>query len=87
MVLFGSRRQGDFVLDTVFVVSRGWTYNRHNHRSLPVPALYHNAAIAPLDIPMDFRLYEGATAGDPVGGMFSFFPSPPTCPKVFRGRR
>lgn len=82
VIVFGSRLDGEFVIDTVFVVARSYVYSKRTHRSLPVPELYHNAAIAPLfgggcGDGEEYQLYEGATPADPFAGMFSFFPCLP----------
>ena len=82
MILFGTHRAGEFILDTAFVVAGHFEYSRKTHRSLRVPELYHNAALAPIfagryggnDV---LRLYEGVTPTNPVAGMFSFFPCLP----------
>jgi hypothetical protein len=83
VVLFGSRLGGQFVLDTVFVVEGYVDHNRHNFREvLAGIASPQNMRMTlepwhALDIDMTFRFYVGATAADPVNGMFSFVPCRP----------
>jgi len=80
VVLFGSKVQGRFSLDTVLVVARSSTY-------VPIHGVDGGDAIDALvidplaasekDSGSTFRLYEGATAAEPVDGMFSFVPCTP----------
>ncbi|MFV0442546.1 MAG: hypothetical protein ACK5Q5_03140 [Planctomycetaceae bacterium] len=81
VILFGSKRNERFVLDTVFVVAGHVPYGASNWRTLNVEPQYRDVGLAPLfggsgcaedDRPL--RLYEGATLENTVGGMFSFFP-------------
>ncbi len=91
VILFGSCRKNEFILDTVFVVARWRIHTATNYRKLPVSSVYRKAALEPLydsegrcggcpDSQSDgdeYRLYEGATFDDPCEGMFSFFPCIP----------
>lgn len=87
LILFGSSLAGRFVLDTAFVVSNYVDYVRGEYADLlaVVPEEYvhlslHTQALIEPSVPT-FRLYVGATAANPIDGMFSFVP----CRPVMRG--
>lgn len=80
VILFGSQLHGDFVIDTVFVVSRGTNYKATEAReSLAgcTDEAFRAVTLDPIaaNLPgCNFRLYEGATPNTAVDGMFSFAP-------------
>lgn len=85
VVLFGSCKGRRFVLDTVFVVA-GWIDHDHLDHAAKlrgaIPEAHEQVTISPWyadpkNRGKTFRLYFGATADDPVGGMFSFVPCLP----------
>ena len=86
VIVFGSRLNGEWVVDTVFVVSEPHPYNIGNYQQVlmklgnAVPAGYRQAVLEPLfanDPRANLTLYIGATYEKPVDGMFSFFPCKP----------
>lgn len=87
VILFGSHRDGTFVLDTVFVVDSCEEHNARNFRRLRgrLSTTYFDVTFrpwygkfGPSACAQDrCRLYFGATIERPVGGMFSFFPCMP----------
>lgn len=82
LILFGSTRDGRFVLDTVFVVADiecRWV--PVNQPSIGGPA-FKECTVRSLSADnrhagTTFTLYRGATPDDPVGGMFSWAPCQP----------
>ena len=76
VVLFGSRLDGEFVLDTVFVVKDSVPYSPNDPPE--TGEAFDICTIESLitedlgDYP--FTLYRGATFDDPIAGMFSFSP-------------
>jgi hypothetical protein len=88
LVLFGSLKRGDFVLDTVFAVA-GSTLHAHDDWTETirgsVSGTYADVTLRPTyqtAWPHDLRLYRGATHAGPVAGIFSFVP----CLPVLEGR-
>jgi hypothetical protein len=88
VILFGSQSGGDFVLDTVFVVSSFLEYAHPDEllKHIPdqprvsAPLEFIEASIRPIkrkpnDEDKKFRLYRGATFDNPVNGMFSYAPA------------
>ncbi len=90
IILFGSRLDSQFVLDTVFVVASYIDY------AAPAQLLHYNLAQQLISFPLEFveasirpivgkpaspgenyRLYRGATFDNPVNGMFSYAPAIP----------
>lgn len=75
VIIFGSRVHGEYVLDTVFVISKVIHFSRRNNRSTlaeHVPSWYYTVS---LDLLVgEHVLYLGATESSPYEGMFSFFP-------------
>ena len=71
LVMFGSRRGGGFVLDTVLVVGRSLTYGREDVDDLSVPQHVRDIALDPLysdqDRHLRFTLHEGRTAAEGPG--------------------
>jgi hypothetical protein len=82
VILFGSRVDRKFVLDTVFVVDRWIDHDKRNYENVlrgkisevyfdvTILALYHQPS-------SEFRLYKlyfGAMFHNPIQGMYSFFP-------------
>jgi hypothetical protein len=81
VILFGSLKRREFVLDTVFVIAEGVL---HNFDTWPetlagrISETYADVTIRPTyqtRWPHDLRLYSGATPAVQLGGMFSFAPS------------
>jgi hypothetical protein len=82
LILFGSYKAGEFVLDTAFVTDEGI---RHDHDSWS--AVLTDLSEAYVDVTMratyawgpgaELRLYSGATRQQPTNGMFSFAPCLP----------
>lgn len=83
LILFGSLKRGEFVLDTVFVVAEGALHDRNSwQRKLRdrVSQTYVDVTLRPTYEPTadpELRLYFGATFAEQVGGMFSFVPCRP----------
>ena len=89
IVLFGSKgHQEDssfFQIDTVFVVADYLEYNTRNADALidnRVPKAYREivykmALPEPTTVPLNLRLYFGATYNNPINGMYSFAPAKP----------
>jgi hypothetical protein len=92
VILFGSRIDDHFAVDTVFVVDRAIWHCAKNFKSVLrniVPSEYLDVALKPIytepacgsgprcNEEECFRLYVGATKELPVEGMFSFFPTKP----------
>jgi hypothetical protein len=83
LVLFGSARQPDFVLDTVFVVAgRLGTFRPSDPRpDLAVDEAFATCTIGSVATgdakcaSTRFTVYRGATFAEPVDGTFSFTPS------------
>jgi hypothetical protein len=89
VILFGSCIDGSFVLDTVFVVAGGIDHTREDHvrtAGSRVDEVFRATTLDPMyawDHVEGGRLHFGATARDPVAGMFSFapcLPAPPATP-------
>lgn len=75
VIVFGSQKQGDFLLDTVFVVGNIIKFNRRNqHLSIGnrVNSWYYHLTLNLLN--SNYTLYIGATYRNPINSMFSFFP-------------
>lgn len=81
VILFGSKRNHVFVLDTVFVVGGRQGYGREDVEASPVPEHVKDMALRPLysnpGRALDFSLYQGATVERPVDGRWSFVPALP----------
>lgn len=83
LILFGSKVERRFVLDTAFVVARSFLHTEADWRSKLsriVPPTYRAVTLEPwygLRQHGPFRLYEGATPAAAVDGMFSFTPCTP----------
>ena len=83
MIVFGGKTPAGWVVDTVLVVRDFIDFDFVNHREMlasKVPDAYWEVTLAPTftsdwNRSQRFRLYQGATANDPVDGMFSFFPA------------
>ena len=86
LILFGSRRDGAFVLDTAFVVAGSLDHTRDDRlrtAGARTSAVFRATTLDPMyawDHVERGRLYLGATARDPVEGMFSFAPCRPAPP-------
>ena len=82
LILFGSFKAGNFVLDTVFVTDAGV---RHDHDSwskvlTDLPETYADVTMRATYAwgpGAELRLYSGATRQKPTNGMFSFAPCLP----------
>ena len=76
VILFGSRLDREFVLDTVFVVQDAVSYVPHDppetEEAFRVCTMESLITDGCGDYP--FTLYRGATVEEPVAGMFSFSP-------------
>lgn len=82
VILFGSRKRGQFVLDTVFVVDRSIPHTPATYANVAVPPtnpVFRATTLDPMyeQVNKGCRLYFGATVDDPVNGMFSFVPCRP----------
>ena len=82
LVVFGSRLRGEWVLDTVLVVTRRRRYEARSARSAfrGLPKAFLEVAAGPIAenrAGQSFGLYYGATPQLPVDKMFSFFPARP----------
>ena len=86
LILFGSRRDGSFVLDTAFVVAGSVDHTRDDNLRTAgsrTSEVFRATTLGPMyawDHVEAGRLYLGATARDPVEGMFSFAPCLPAPP-------
>ena len=81
VVLFGSKREHVFVLDTVFVVAERLDYGREDLEDLPAPEHVKDMALRPLygnpERQLRFVLYRGATLEEPLDGRWSYAPALP----------
>jgi hypothetical protein len=81
LVLFGSKLDHAFVVDTVYVVAGRQEYGREDVEHLPVPDHVKDMALRPLygnpERELRFVLYRGATVDDPVDGRWIFVPALP----------
>ena len=83
LILFGSHKAGDFLLDTAFVVAEGVLHNSDNWPSAlrgRINQTYEDVTIRPTYEGFgdhELRLYRGATREEPISGMFSFAPCLP----------
>jgi hypothetical protein len=83
LILFGSHKRGEFVLDTVFVVGASALHDAESWEDElvnTVPDAYPDVTLRPTREwggGEELRLYLGATADDRVDGMFSFVPCMP----------
>jgi len=86
LVLFGSRVDSRFCLDTVLVIAGSIPYTSADAARLPVDDVFRTATIESLAAYQHptvnlhtarFTLYFGATYDHPVEGMFSFTPALP----------
>jgi hypothetical protein len=83
LILFGSHKWGEFLLDTVFVVGSSVLHDARSWEDVlvgRVPDAYADVTLRPTYVwegPEKLRLYQGATPRDRVDGMFSFAPCLP----------
>jgi len=83
LILFGSLKAGEFVLDTVFVVGDSVLHDADDWKDVTrrrVSEAYVDVTLRPsyqTRWPHQLRLYSGATDRHPVDGMFSFAPCLP----------
>jgi hypothetical protein len=83
LILFGSHKGGEFILDTALVVAEGVLHDFDNWTSAllgHVTEIYEDVTIRPAYEGFgehELRLYKGATREEPIGGMFSFVPCLP----------
>jgi hypothetical protein len=80
VICFGSTIDGDFCVDTVLVVASAEPWVPAEVDDLDVSGAFkictaHSVATAPGDAHLRLTLYRGATANDPVDGMYSFVPA------------
>lgn len=84
LILFGSLKRGEFVLDTTLVVADGVLHGTDSWRSIlatQVSETYVDVTLRPTyESPgsHELRLYSGATRENPFEGMFSFAPCLPS---------
>lgn len=82
LLLFGSKVNQEFLLDTAFVISAGVVHNSNSwsqelshlseiYRAVTLEPMYWDPNTKP---ETSFQLYTGATPDKPKDGMFSFFP-------------
>ncbi|WP_369355218.1 hypothetical protein [Lysinibacillus capsici] len=79
VIIFGSQKQGVFVVDTVFVVGNIIKFNRRNLQATigdKVEGWFYHLTLNLLA--GSHTLYIGATYNNPVNGIFSFFPCVPS---------
>jgi hypothetical protein len=88
LILFGSKKDGEFVLDTVFVVANYKDYDLSDPNALPNEGLYRDIVIkmscgtsAYMRNPIMQRLYYGATYEKLYQEMYSFAPAQKTIKK------
>lgn len=83
LILFGSHKRGEFVLDTVFVVGASVLHDGESWQDAVadvVPDAYPDVTLRPSREwggGEELRLYLGAIPTDQVDGMFSFVPCKP----------
>lgn len=83
LILFGSKKNSSFVLDTAFVVADHVDHNRDTYAKLAGPRtneVFRATTLEPMyawDKTRGGRLYFAATVNEPIGGMFSFVPCLP----------
>jgi hypothetical protein len=83
VIIFGSDLHSEFVLDTVFVVSRAESFTRATTAVLSVEPWIRTVVFDPLSrssgLPAEpFRLYWGRGWDEALGGPFSFVPCVPS---------
>lgn len=75
LILFGSRFQGDFVLDTLFVVREGISYQTENiEQALSCHVSPDYPRLMQLSRGLTLKCYIGANYSNPMDGMYSFAP-------------
>jgi hypothetical protein len=83
LILFGSLKGGEFVLDTVYVVAGGVLHDSRSWESAlagMIPGVYADVTMRPSyewGDPGKLRLYRAAMYSNPLNGMFSFVPALP----------
>jgi hypothetical protein len=85
VLVFGSVLDGEFVLDTLFVVANAVTHSVDTWESVSqgrVPDAFRLTTLEPMyawpaSRGRTFTLYTGATPNDPIDGMYSFVPCTP----------
>lgn len=85
VIVFGSKVDGSFVCDTVFVVAESFRHSSRSWRATlvdQVPKAFLDATIIPMytgmrERDLQYTLYVGATPSHAVDGMFSFVPCLP----------
>lgn len=80
VICFGSTIQGEFCLDTVFVVASAEPWTPGEATDLTVDEAFKTCTAGAIaarrsDAHLPLTLYRGATADNPVQGMFSFVPA------------
>ncbi|MDY4021399.1 hypothetical protein [Staphylococcus borealis] len=76
VIFFGSCIKKEFVLDTVFVVDKKFTYSKQrisNDMKIEYPEWFQYLTLDTLD-EKEYTFYTGATYDNPVNGMYSFVP-------------
>ena len=91
VILFGSKIDHGFVVDTVFVVASRIEYGRDEVDDLDAPEHVKDLALRPLygepQCHLRFVLYTGATVAHPVNGRWSFVPALPVADQSARFAR
>jgi hypothetical protein len=79
VIVFGSTVHGGFVVDTVFVVASAQPWSPSDSVRMDLDEVFRYCTVASLATGRDrhtgFTLYRGATAEDPINGMYSFVPA------------
>jgi hypothetical protein len=80
VICFGSTIQGEFCLDTVFVVASAEPWTPGEATDLTVDEAFKTCTAGAIaarrsDAHLPLTLYRGATADNPVQGMFNFVPA------------
>lgn len=79
VILFGSRNNGIYFVDTIFVVgASAQPYTLATTNTIAASQAYHRASLGPLigiRSTTAYSFYRGATFAEPVNGMFSFTPA------------
>jgi hypothetical protein len=91
LILFGSLKAGEFVLDTALVVAEGVLHNFGTWSTVLAARISPTYAVVTMlpsyqtRWPHELRLYSGATVDEPFRGLFSFAPCLPEelAPKGF----
>ncbi len=79
VIVFGSTLHGEFVVDTVFVIASAQPWSPSDSARMDLDEVFRHCTADSLATGRDrqtrFTLYRGATAEDPINGMYSFVPA------------